>query len=427
MIYRSAELETCSPTNSIGVRTEMPYLANVLGIKLDIDLRKTNEVLDTYLDYSLYYSAWKDLEISNISPDITRYSAHLNAQSSFPSYATAIIPNSTKTEQKRANIWKVFEQFTIEDNYPIIFHCAHGKDRAGTVGYILLSVLGVPADNAKRDFGLSWLYYVDEPMIEGFGYTPIDAAVLNFPSYGGDTLKEQCENYLVVCARDDGVSETVAREKIAKFRSLMLEEPEVQIASSDSETVTYTWTGNGGDNNWTNPANWASPEDSYGYPNAENAVVYINDENCENLLNVFEHGMRVEELVELPIEYLKDIDKFVENNFNFNEGLIFVCELSKNIEEDNLLINNCSICSAKRISTGTWFNNPENIIFIRNGEIENKEQLNRWINYNRKKFAQYAYSKILLNIKLRRDYGSNYIDEQVNLNEYNGDVKTLKK
>ena len=156
-------------------------------------------------------------------------------------------------------------------------------------------------------------------------------------------------------------------------------------------------------------------------------LVYINDENCENLLNVFEHGMRVEELVELPIEYLKDIDKFVENNFNFNEGLIFVCELSKNIEEDNLLINNCSICSAKRISTGTWFNNPENIIFIRNSEIENKEQLNRWINYNRKKFAQYAYSKILLNIKLIRDYGSNYIDEQVNLNEYNGDVKILKK
>ena len=279
MIYRSAELETCSPTNSIGMRVEMPYLADVLGIKLDIDLRETNEVKRTYLDYSLYYSAWKDLEISNISPDIPRYSAHLNAQSSFPSYTTAIIPNSTTTEKKRANIWKVFDQFTMEEHYPIIFHCAHGKDRAGTVGYILLSVLGVPADNAKRDFGLSWLYYVNEPMIDGYGYTPIDKAVLNFPSYGGATLKEQCENYLVVCARDAGVSETVAREKIAKFRSLMLEEPETQIASSDSETVTYTWTGNGGDNNWTNPANWTSPEDSYGYPDAENATVYINAES----------------------------------------------------------------------------------------------------------------------------------------------------
>lgn len=280
MIYRSAELETCSPTNSIGMRIEMPYLSKVLGINLDIDLRATNEVLDTYLDYALYYSAWKDLEISNISPDIPRYSAHLNAQSSFPSYSTAIIPNSTKTEKKRANIWKVFEQFTIEENYPIIFHCAHGKDRAGTVGYILLSVLGVPADNAKRDFGLSWLYYVNEPMIEGYGYTPIDAAVLNFPSYGGDTLKEQCENYLVVCARDDGVSESVAREKIAKFRSLMLEEPETKISSSANETIAYTWTGNAGDNKWANPANWASPADSYGYPNAENALVYINAENA---------------------------------------------------------------------------------------------------------------------------------------------------
>ena len=280
MIYRSAELETCSPTNSIGMRIKMPYLADVLGIKLDIDLRSTNEVQDTYLDYALYYSAWKDLEISNICPDIRRYSAHLNANSSFPSYAKAIIPNSTTTEKKRANIWNVFEQFTIEDNYPIIFHCAHGKDRAGTVGYILLSVLGVPADDAKRDFGLSWLYYVDEAMGDSYGYTPIEAAVENFPSYGGDSLKEQCENYLVVCARDAGVSETVAREKIAKFRSLMLEEPDAQIISSVNETVTYTWTGNGGDNKWANPANWASPEDSYAYPNADNAVVHITAENA---------------------------------------------------------------------------------------------------------------------------------------------------
>ena len=282
MIYRSAELETCSPTNSIGMRVEMPYLADVLGIKLDIDLRDTGEVERDYLNYSLYYSKWKDLEISNISPDIERFSVHLKTGITFPSYTKAITNATVSTGsavEKRKAVWTVFEQFASEENYPIIFHCAHGKDRAGTVGYILLSVLGVPADNAKRDFGLSWLYYVNEPMIEGFGYTPIDAAVQNFPSYGGDTLKEQCENYLVVCARDAGVSETVAREKIAKFRSLMLEEPETQIASSDSETVTYTWTGNGGDNNWTNPANWASPEDSYGYPNAENAVVYINDES----------------------------------------------------------------------------------------------------------------------------------------------------
>ncbi|MBO5905653.1 MAG: tyrosine-protein phosphatase, partial [Kiritimatiellae bacterium] len=286
MIYRSAELETCSPTNSIGMRIEMPYLADVLGIKLDIDLRSTNEVLDTYLDYALYYSAWKDLEVSNISPDIPRFSAHLNAKTSFPSYSKAIVTatdDGEDAEKKRKAIWKVFEQFTIEENYPIIFHCAHGKDRAGTVGYILLSVLGVPADDAKRDFGLSWLYYVNEPMIDGYGYTPIDAAVLNFPSYGGATLKEQCENYLVVCARDAGVSESVAREKIAKFRSLMLEEPETKISTSSNETVTYTWTGNGGDNKWNNPANWASPEDSYGYPNAENAVVYFDSEVIANI------------------------------------------------------------------------------------------------------------------------------------------------
>lgn len=41
----------------------------------------------------------------------------------------------------------------------------------------------------------------------------------------------------------------------------------------DTSKVTYTWTGEGGDNLWTNAANWsASVGNSYGYPNSKYAV-----------------------------------------------------------------------------------------------------------------------------------------------------------
>ena len=43
------------------------------------------------------------------------------------------------------------------ESFPLVFHCAAGKDRTGVLAALLLSVLGVPDDVIAHDYGLSTL------------------------------------------------------------------------------------------------------------------------------------------------------------------------------------------------------------------------------------------------------------------------------
>ena len=44
-----------------------------------------------------------------------------------------------------------------QDNYPMIFHCAIGRDRTGTLSLVLQSLCGVEKDDLIREYGLSFL------------------------------------------------------------------------------------------------------------------------------------------------------------------------------------------------------------------------------------------------------------------------------
>ena len=41
--------------------------------------------------------------------------------------------------------------------------------------------------------------------------------------------------------------------------------------------------------------------------------------------------------------------------------------------------------------------------------VENKDQFDRWLNYNRKRIAKYASLKLKLAMDIRRDYGTKNI------------------
>lgn len=43
------------------------------------------------------------------------------------------------------------------DNYPMIFHCAIGRDRTGTLSLVLQSLCGVEKENLIKEYGLSFL------------------------------------------------------------------------------------------------------------------------------------------------------------------------------------------------------------------------------------------------------------------------------
>jgi len=47
--------------------------------------------------------------------------------------------------------------FANADNYPIYFHCQLGRDRTGTLAFLLGALCGVSADDLYRDFELSYL------------------------------------------------------------------------------------------------------------------------------------------------------------------------------------------------------------------------------------------------------------------------------
>jgi len=55
----------------------------------------------------------------------------------------------------RATLATIFGLLAREESYPLVFHCAAGKDRTGIVAALVLDVLGVDDDVIAADYGLS--------------------------------------------------------------------------------------------------------------------------------------------------------------------------------------------------------------------------------------------------------------------------------
>ena len=229
LVYRCREFEFYAPCNY--EETEfypIPYLRDNLGIKLDVDLRVKQVVIDQYMVG--YPTAWNSAELSPIAPTVPRYHSEDDCGTSFPSYAEAITDTAN-----RIAVWHTFAKFCDASNMPILYHCSHGKDRTGTLGYILLGVLGVSRADLNIDYGLSW-YAKSSWTLSSWG---IDAVYnsLNSRYSSASTLAAKCEAYLKECASDAGVSATTAQNMINAYKSLMLEDPEsadVAISASAS-------------------------------------------------------------------------------------------------------------------------------------------------------------------------------------------------
>ncbi len=263
LIYRTAELEWCNPTGANGMRQELTYLKNTLGIKFDMDFRNYTD-LQNKLAYVGANSitehgwrwAWKNgsylnLNESNIGEGVVRLNINKLTGVQFGSY-TELIPkkSATATDNKddRKNVWCAFTNLANSANWPMVFHCSHGKDRAGTFALVIQGVLGVPKEAALKDYAISWFDSPDETL----GYLTISNTCANLATYvSGSNLsttyfKDQCINFLVQCGKDAGVSETTAKSKITAFQNAMLEDPEMPDLNpnltSDPETDGDTFT-----------------------------------------------------------------------------------------------------------------------------------------------------------------------------------------
>ena len=85
-----------------------------------------------------------------------------------------VVGSGNYTEMLKKNslqFVKFLELLTNPDNLPLLFHCAAGKDRAGTAAAILLGILGVDRSDIMRDFlasnkGLTEAWGVNSTMVK---------------------------------------------------------------------------------------------------------------------------------------------------------------------------------------------------------------------------------------------------------------------
>ena len=118
-----------------------------------------------------------------------------------------LIDNSVRGREPFA---KIFEIFTKEENYPILMHCSGGRDRTGTLAFLLNGLLGVGEDDLCRDWEAS---VFSDPGMK-FSSDRIQRLLSYLKTMPGETLQARIEVYVRGC----GISEA----EIAAFRAIML-------------------------------------------------------------------------------------------------------------------------------------------------------------------------------------------------------------
>jgi hypothetical protein len=117
--------------------------------------------------------------------------------------------------EERAEYRKVFQSFADPTNYPIMFHCAVGADRTGTVAFLLHGLLGMSMEDCIRDYELTTLSTVGVRTRTSADFQGFLKALREF---GGpaDDLAGQVGGYL----RSIGVT----AEEMAAIRRLLIED-----------------------------------------------------------------------------------------------------------------------------------------------------------------------------------------------------------
>lgn len=181
LLYRGSEIDGAVQAEYKITDFGLQQMIGDLGIRFDMDLRSSSENKDGIdaLGKNVVHKYY----------GIGMYSEILNNK-----------------EQLR----ELFSDLANPDNYPIYLHCTYGRDRTGTVCYLLEALLGVSNENLRKEYEISALTdsYVNTAEFNAFAE--------KISSFEGDTTQKKVESYLL--------SIGVTAEEISTIREIFLEQ-----------------------------------------------------------------------------------------------------------------------------------------------------------------------------------------------------------
>lgn len=114
-------------------------------------------------------------------------------------------------DNDRRAMGQILKLFADERSYPIAFHCSGGRDRAGSLAFVLEGLCGVSEDEMMAD----WEFSMFETSDLGFAPARIDGLVEMLSRYPGDTLNDRIVSFVKACGVTD--------EDIAAIRKNLME------------------------------------------------------------------------------------------------------------------------------------------------------------------------------------------------------------
>lgn len=187
MLYRSANLDS--------ITREGKRIFKMLGIKTELDLR--GEVLSQS-------PAGADVNLIKISG---AYTVGHNKSIEIASHLDTAEYVGYFCDELRA--------CADANNYPMLFHCAIGRDRTGTLAAYLQMLCGVSEEDIYKDFELSFLSVAGSNDTWHGAYDPFNALMLYIKAQPGETLADKAEQYAIKM----GVTKSV----VDSIRNILLE------------------------------------------------------------------------------------------------------------------------------------------------------------------------------------------------------------
>lgn len=199
MYYRGGQLEQSNDVTGITEEGKQ-FMLNQLGIKADLDLRgdQGGSALGQTVNYLPYSAPYYWGGNTGIGPDME--------------------------EHYRVALANAVRSFANADNYPMYVHCSLGRDRTGTVCFLINALCGVTEQDLYLDYEMSMLSSctkVDDyaTTFVGHNFTGLYNGILGYAESAGKTgcsIKEAVEYYLI---NRLGITQS----EIANIRNLLVE------------------------------------------------------------------------------------------------------------------------------------------------------------------------------------------------------------